>query len=192
MTQNLIIAGVFRAGKSTISNMISKRYGYQHIIMDSINAGFEKVFPQLGINTKAKIEEIENLGSISRKIAPFINAIIESGRYNEFVPGMVLDVYELLPIDFINYINNDSCKIYYFLAGDISAEERFEIFRKYDTEKHYTCFMDDKKLLDFCKRLVKENQFIKKQCIKYKLPFFETSKERDKVFEMFMQSISMD
>jgi cytidylate kinase len=44
MNQNIIIAGIFRSGKSTISNMISKEYGYQHIIMDSINKGFEKIF----------------------------------------------------------------------------------------------------------------------------------------------------
>ena len=94
MVQNLIIAGVFRSGKSTISNMISKKYGYQHIVMDSINEGFEKTFPKLGINTKAKIDDIERLCGISKAIAPFINAMLDSGRYNEFNPGMVLEVYE--------------------------------------------------------------------------------------------------
>jgi 2-phosphoglycerate kinase len=190
MEQNIIIAGVFRAGKSTISNMISKKYGYQHVIMDSINEGFEKVFPELGINTKAKIDDIERLCNISAKIAPFINAMMESGRYNEFEPGMVLDVYELLPIDYIKYINKKFCKIYYFLTEDITAEERFKIFREYDTEKHYTYFLNDEDLLEFCNRLIKENQYIKKQCIKYNLPYYETSKDRNKVFKNILQSLS--
>ena len=43
MRNNIIIAGVPRAGKSTISNLLSKRYGYQHVSMDSIIAGFEKI-----------------------------------------------------------------------------------------------------------------------------------------------------
>jgi len=189
---NIIIAGVFRAGKSTISHLISKKYGYQHIIMDSINEGFEHIFPELGINTKANMDDIERLCGISKKIAPFINAMMESGRYDEFEHGMVLDVYELLPVDFIKYINKKNCRIYYFLAGDISAEERFKIFRKYDTEKHYTFSMDDKNLFEFCTRLVKENQYIKKQCIEYDLPYYETSKDRNKTFEKFIQSLSAD
>jgi len=31
---NIIIAGVPRAGKSTISHMISKKYGYQHVSIE--------------------------------------------------------------------------------------------------------------------------------------------------------------
>jgi 2-phosphoglycerate kinase len=192
MQQNIIIAGVFRAGKSTISNMVSKKYGYQHIIMDSINEGFEKIFPELGIDTKAKIDDIERLCNISGKIAPFINAMMKSGRYDEFKPGMVLDVYELLPKDFMEYINKDYCKIYYFLSEDITAQERFEIFKKYDTEEHYTHTMDDELLLEFCKRLVRENQYFKEQCIQYNIPFYETSKDRNKVFATFLQTISED
>jgi hypothetical protein len=189
MKQHLIIAGVFRSGKSTLSNMISKKYGYQHIIMDSINYGFEKIFPELGIDTKAKIDDIKRLCNISNKIAPFINAMLESDRYNEFKPGMVIDVYELLPEDYIKHINNKSCGIYYFLSEEISADERFKIFRKYDSEIHYTSTMNDKNLLDFCERLVKENKYIKDQCLKYSIPYYETSKERDKVFKDFINSI---
>ncbi len=44
MKNNIIIAGVPRAGKSTMSHQLAVRYGYQHISMDSIIAGFEKVF----------------------------------------------------------------------------------------------------------------------------------------------------
>ena len=189
MVQNLIIAGVFRSGKSTISSMVSKKYGYQHIIMDSINEGFEKVFPMIGIDTKAKIDDIERLCGISKTIAPFINAMLESGRYNEFKPGMVLDVYELLPEDYIKYIKQDNCKIFYFLSEDITPEERYKIFRKYDTENHYSYNMPEKELLEFCNRLIRENEYIKKQCKEYNLPFFETSKDRNEVFKKFIKMI---
>ncbi|MCL2285816.1 MAG: hypothetical protein FWC32_05555 [Firmicutes bacterium] len=50
MKNNIIIAGVPRAGKSTLSRMLSKKFGFQHVSMDSINNGLEKVFPQLGID----------------------------------------------------------------------------------------------------------------------------------------------
>lgn len=45
MKKYIIIAGVPRAGKSTVSQMIAKQMGYQHISMDSVIAGIEKVFP---------------------------------------------------------------------------------------------------------------------------------------------------
>ncbi|MCR4752122.1 MAG: hypothetical protein K5852_07485, partial [Eubacterium sp.] len=34
MKNNIIIAGVPRAGKSTVSHLLSKKYGYQHVSMD--------------------------------------------------------------------------------------------------------------------------------------------------------------
>ena len=40
MKNNIIIAGVPRAGKSTVSHILSQEYGYQHVSMDSIIAGF--------------------------------------------------------------------------------------------------------------------------------------------------------
>ncbi len=90
MNNNLIIAGVPRAGKSTIANTLSKEFGYQHVSMDSINAGFENAFPELGINTHSDLPSIELLRHISAKIAPFIKAIMKRGEYDEFEPGMVL------------------------------------------------------------------------------------------------------
>lgn len=51
MKNNIIIAGVPRAGKSTVSRILSKEYGYQYISMDMIIAGFEKCFPETGVNT---------------------------------------------------------------------------------------------------------------------------------------------
>lgn len=44
MKKHIIIAGVPRSGKSTISQRISRELGYQHISMDSIIAGIESVF----------------------------------------------------------------------------------------------------------------------------------------------------
>ena len=57
--QTIIIAGVPRAGKSTLSHRLSREFGYQHVSMDSINAGFERVFPELGINTYANMSSLD-------------------------------------------------------------------------------------------------------------------------------------
>ncbi|GHU90637.1 hypothetical protein FACS189476_10880 [Spirochaetia bacterium] len=187
---NIIIAGAARAGKSTISHMISKRYGYQHIIMDSINAGFNSIFPELGINTHVNMPSFEIFKNISGKIAPFINAMMDDGRYDEFEQGMVLDVYQLLPEDFMKYIDKKSCKIYYFVTADVSIDERVKIMRKYDNEKHYTYGMTDKELYKFCADRIEESKIIKEQCARYNLQCYETSQNRKEIIEQFLQSLA--
>jgi hypothetical protein len=189
MKQNLIISGVPRAGKSTIANAISRKYGYQQICMDSIIAGFEQNFPELGIDSKADIDHIERLKYLSKKIAPFINSMMESGEYDEFDKGMVLDVFQLLPEDFIGSIDKSYCDIFFFVTSDVSAEERFEILKKYDKEKDYTFYDPDNELRELCINLVKESKFIKEECLKYGLPCIETSKNRDIVIKNFIENL---
>ena len=127
MKNNIIIAGVPRAGKSTVSHLLSKRYGYQHISMDSIIAGFEKCFPETGVNTYQGLSSLETLRVISSKMAPFVRAMLDSGEYDEFEPGMVLDMYQLLPEDYDKYIRGANCEIVYFITSNVSPEERFLI-----------------------------------------------------------------
>jgi len=187
MKNNIIIAGVPRAGKSTISYIVSKKFGYQHVSMDSINAGFEKVFPELGIDTSAEMDSLEKLQNISAKIAPFIKAMMDSGEYDEFKPGMILDVYQLLPEDYMKYLYGCNCDIFYFITSDVSPLERYSILKAYDTEKDYTFYEPDDELRAGCIELVEESKFIKEQCIKYNLPYYETAIDREEVFDQFIQ-----
>lgn len=187
MINNMIIAGVPRAGKSTISHRLAKQYGYQHISMDSIIAGFEKCFPETGVNTYAGLSSMDTLHVISGKIAPFIRAMLDSGEYDEFEPGMVLDIYQLLPKDYIKYIDGANCKIAYFITSDVTPEERFAIQKRYDTEKDYTFYKPDEELREGAVYIVEQSICMKEQCQKYSLPYFETAREREQMFQYFLQ-----
>ena len=81
MKNNIIIAGVPRAGKSTVSHILSQEYGYQHVSMDSIIAGFEKCFPETGVSTYQGLSSLDTLRVISSKMAPFVRAMLDSGEY---------------------------------------------------------------------------------------------------------------
>jgi hypothetical protein len=186
---NIIIAGVPRAGKSTMSRIISRKFGYQHISMDSINAAFERVFPELGINTYADMSSLEILINISGKIAPFIKAMMDSGDYDEFDRGMVLDVYQLLPDDYMKYLSGNNCDIFYLITSDVTPEERFLIQKHYDTEKDYTFYKSDGEIREGCGYIVEQSKLMKEQCIKHDLPYYETAKERARVFERLIQRI---
>lgn len=55
-----------------------------------------------------------NLQRISAKVAPFIRAMMDSGEYDERDYGMVIDVFQLLPADYVQYIDaekSDACGI---------------------------------------------------------------------------------
>ncbi len=187
MKNNIIIAGVPRAGKSTISHRLAAEYGYQHISMDSIIAGFEKCFPETGVNTYAGLSSMDTLRLISGKMAPFVRAMLDSGEYDEFEPGMVLDMYQLLPEDYMKYIHGANCEIFYFITSDVTPRERFSIQKKYDTEKDYTFYKSDEELLEGAVYLVEQSLCMKEQCLKYGLPYFETAKDREEVFRRFLK-----
>lgn len=193
---NVIIAGVPRAGKSTMSNMLSKKFGFHHVSMDAIIAGFETVFPELGIkwwpSSDDKSENMKRLYNSSEKVALFIKAMLESEEYDEFEPGMVVDAYQLLPEHYVKYLNGKNCDIAYFLTSDVTPEERFSIHRTYDTEKDYSFRFSDDEMFSHCTFVIERSRFLKEQCIKYGLPYYETAKNRATIFEQYIQSFEMN
>ena len=189
---NIIISGVPRAGKSTVSHLLSAKYGYQHVSMDSIIAGFEKCFPETGVSTYQGLSSMDTLRVISGKMAPFVRAMLESGEYDEFTPGMVLDMYQLLPEDYDRYIRGANCKIAYFITSDVTPEERFLIQKKYDTEKDYTFYKPDEELREGAEYIVEQSILIREQCEKLGLPYYETAREREQAFRRFLQDFGFD
>ena len=154
--------------------------------MDSIIAGIENVFPETNIDTEAPVDPQINLEHISAKIAPFIRAMLDSGEYNECDYGIVIDVYQLLPKDYVTYIGEKDCEIYYFLSSDTTPEERFKILKMHDTPNDYTYFHSDEENQRDCADIVNISKNIKEQCIQYGLPYYETSYNREKVLNDFV------
>lgn len=189
MKKYIIISGVPRAGKSTISQIIAKKYGYQHISMDSIIAGIEKVFPETDIDTEAQIDPYVNLEHISSKIAPFIKAMMDSGEYDECDYGAVIDVYQLLPQDYVSHLGEENCDIYYFLSSDATPAERFRLLKLHDTVNDYTYFHSDEEKQQDCLDIVNISHKIKEQCISHNLPYYETSYNRDDVLDVFIRQL---
>ena len=191
MKNNLIIAGVPRAGKSTVSHLLAKQYGYQHVSMDSIIAGFEKCFPETGVSTYCGLSSMETLRMISGKMAPFIRAMLESGEYDEFEPGMVLDMYQLLPEDYDRYIRGANCDIVYLTTSAVTPEERYAIQKKYDTEKDYTFWKPDEELREGARYIVEQSILMKEQCEKYGLPYYETARNREQAIQQLLKDFGL-
>ena len=192
MKNNIIIAGVPRAGKSTVSHLLSKEFGYQHVSMDSIIAGFEKCFPETGVSTYCGLSSMDTLKLISGKMAPFVRAMLGSGEYDEFEPGMVLDMYQLLPEDYDKYLRDANCEIVYLLTSDITPKERFEIQKKYDTPKDYTFYKSDEELIEGAHYIVEQSILMKEQCEKYGLRYYETAHDREEVIKRLIKDLGFE
>lgn len=192
MKNNIIIAGVPRAGKSTVARILSQKYGYQLVSMDTIIAGFEKCFPETGVNTYQGLSSLDTLRVISGKMAPFVRAMTDSVRFDEGEPGMVVDMYQLLPEDYDRYLRGANCEIVYLLTSDVTPEERFRIQKKYDTEKDYSFFRSDEELLKGAEYIVEQSILMRRQCEQLGIRYYETARERDKSIQRFLEEYGFE
>lgn len=118
--------------------------------------------------------------------------MLNSGEYDESEPGMVLDMYQLLPEDYDKYIRGANCEIAYLITSDVTPEERFLIQKKYDTEKDYTFYKSDVELREGAEYIVEQSILMKEQCEKYGLPYYETARERDSAIQRFLRDFHFD
>ena len=156
--RNIIIAGVARAGKTTVCKELCKN-GFSHFTCDSLVYSLEHVFPQLGINQE---ETTKGVKETSKNLAPLILTLAKCME-EEYLPyPLVFDVYQ----------------VYFLGYPDISIEEEFKILRANRSPQEYTQKYADEYLKRLIEQRINESKFIKEECEKYNLPFINTSYNR--------------
>lgn len=191
--KHLIIAGVPRSGKSTLSRRVAKALGWQHVCMDAIIAGFEQCFPETGIDTGLSVNKdkssMEILRIISGRIGPFLRAMTSPEEYDRKNGPMVIDMYQLLPEDYVKYLDPEVCGILYLLTGDVTPEERYRIQKEFDTPEDYTYELSDEERLEGCGYLVEQSRLMREQCERLGLACYETARDRDGVLDRILDKI---
>jgi len=91
----IIIAGVPKSGKSTVSKQLQKRLNMSYLPCDSLISTLGKLHPQLGIT------HFEKASVVSKKVAPFLAELIKHIEYEK--EAIILDVYQLFPHDLGRY-----------------------------------------------------------------------------------------
>ena len=170
--KHIIIAGCSRTGKTTLS-MLFKEMGYIHYKMDTIKRGIYNNF------CSNKNDDWKN---ISPKMAHLIATIInecnsDKIKNKEFY---CLDTCHLYPID----IANEKLKntVIVFLGyTDLNKNDKLLNIRKYDSDNIWTSSKSDKEILDNIELGIKYSKEVKKQCNNLKIPYFDTSKNFNKV-----------
>ena len=185
MYKNVLIIGPGRAGKTTLSKMLNKKYGYSIISIDDIVSGFES-YPELQIHHDG------NENNTAKRLVPFLlNYLKELSEGNKFYDNCKF-VIEGTHIDFeglIPKINLDKYLLIGLTYNNITKEELYNIIRKYDTEDDWTYWCEDEELKGNTEYFIKRNRFFNDKFKEYNIKTFDTSKERDKVLKKALKYI---
>lgn len=180
--KNIIIIGRPRAGKSTLANMIADKYNYQIIRTDTIRNSFRDVFPELNIKPHTAID--------SKEFQLFCKIYLEKNmRQSRNKYNYVMEGCEMYVKDCKQLYDNGNNLIYCLAQVEISPEEMAKNMKDNDTDKDWTYEMSDEERLRYCERSIEKARVIKEECKTYRLKFYDTAKNREKVLEEIMKDI---
>lgn len=147
-------------------------------MMDSITQSFEYIFPQLQI-FDGKTWEI-GMEKVSKNLINFLAHLVHSEKYDDLEYRMLIDMYQLMPIDYVRKINSQCCKVYFVGYLNVGIEEKLQSIRKNETKWDWTNNINDKEMKERIKVYIQESQLIQSQCEEYNLPFFDCSNDIEK------------
>lgn len=201
--KNIIIAGPSRTGKSTLARKINEELNYFVISVDKLVATFQGAYPQLNIRLNwDRSKTTDNLApflghflgafSSSHGIAYELNLRAHAVKGNRFVlEGGYFNFEKILPI--LKLYEIEEMKDSFFLIGLVqnkkTADEVFHDFRKYDTEDDWTYSLDDDDLREVSQEAIPFSQSMTDHLVKYGFTIYDTSTEREQVFDKIVEDI---
>ena len=200
--KNIIIAGAGRAGKSTLARKISEELNYFVINNDKLISTFGEAYPHLGIRIGNGEKNTENiapflghfLGMFSsadgRGLLPYSHGAVKGNRF--VMEGGYFNFEEIFPI--LKTYGIEELKENFILIGLVqnkkTAEEFFDDLRKYDTEDEWTYGINDDELRELINQdFIPSNQSMTEHLVKYGFTIYDTSEEREQVFNQIIKDI---
>lgn len=202
--KNIIIAGPGRVGKTTLARKINEELNYFVISVDKLIATFQGAYPQLNIklawNRRKTTDNLAPflghfLGAFSSSHGVAYELILRAHavKGNRFVlEGGHFNFETILPI--LKMYGIEELKDKFLLIGLVqnkkTADEFFNDFRKYDTEDDWTYGFDDDELREYVSQdAIPSSRFMTDYLVKYGFTIYDTSTEREKVFDKIIEDI---
>jgi len=189
MDKNILIIGPARSGKTTLSRILSKKYGYNVINLDDIINAFEGI-PECEI--KHDGNEIETAQKLGKFLKRYLIELSEGPNfYNGIkyvIEGTHIDFEEIMPM-----LNEEKYKEKYEIIGllynNLTEEELYNNIKKYDTEDDWTYWCNDEELKGNVRYFIERNNYYKEKFKKYGIKTIVSSNDRDKVFTEFVETL---
>ena len=201
--KNIIIAGPSRSGKSTLARLLNEKFGYYVISIDKLVAVFGNAYPELDIRLNW------NRDKTAENIAPFLAHYLgmfssSDGRGlldyshgavpgNKFVlEGAYLDLEKISAI--LKDYGIEDMKEDFHLIGLVqhgkSAEGFYNDLKRYDTPDDWTYNLSDDELRSVAADMVEFNGEMFEKLQKHGFDIYDTSKDRDKIFDEIIANIA--
>ncbi len=182
--KNIAIFGSSRAGKSTLSRMISQKHPFYHIIIgDDIRGAFQNTLPKTNINVTGGIGMVDDFPNFLASLF-YKNIKRNKGYFN-----YIVETCDMTPKKALELLNNDNTIILFLGTPSLTVEQHFNEIRKYQTERDWTYDRNDELLLDHCVRWIDKSKQYEKECKELNIWYVDTSFDRPKVLNDTLKQI---
>lgn len=190
--KNILIIGIGRAGKTTLSKMIKDKYnGYNLIHSDSLKwaliraEGKEDHYRE----NVDKQKEFEHSEYFQKTLLEFYNSQI---RKDDRKYGTILESGQLHPKIVKEMIDFDNTFVICLGLGNLSRDEMVNLCIEHDKEKDWTYGLEKEYLEKHAEAWYNCNEMLKIECPKYGIKYMDTSKDRENVLKTILGQINGD
>lgn len=191
MNKNIIIMGIGRAGKTTLSNMIKEKYSnYNLIHSDCIKwaiiraKGMEEYYRE---NVKEQ-KEFEHSEYFQRILLEFFTSAIREDTQKN---GYILESGQLKPKLVKEYIDFENTEVICLGHGDLNKEGIIKLCRDNDKKEDWSYDLSDEKLEAHAEKWSENNEMLKRECPKYGIKYIDTSKNRKEILKDILEKLKI-
>lgn len=165
----ILIAGVSRSGKTTLSKKLCRQFAMCYFPLDSIISTLENLYPETGI------QHLNDNLVFSKKLAVFIAELTKHLEYEDL--NLIIDSYQLFPVDYVEVLLELGLLIVYLGYPHISVEDKLSDIRKHQRKQDWTSLVADHEMTPILSQFIHESKIMYHQCQEYRIPFFDTGKD---------------
>ncbi len=187
--KNILIMGIGRAGKTTLSKMIKDKYNSYNLIHSDalkwamIRAKNEEQYYRENVDIQKEFEHGEYF---QRTLLELYKSLIKNDK-KEY--GYILESGQLEPRIVSEMIDFDKTIVMCLGLGNLTAEDMVEQCLKYDTKESWTYDLSREYLLKHAMDWYNCNEMLKRECPKYNIRYIDTSKNRFEIFDEILKEI---
>lgn len=189
MSKNILIMGIGRAGKTTLSKMIKDQVNsYNLIHSDSlkwamIRAESKENYYRENVD---KQKEFEHSEYFQRVLLEYFNSQI---RKDNKKYGTILESGQLHPKIVHEMIDFDNTNVICLGLGDMQIDDMVNQCIKYDTVESWTYNLLVEYLRKHAEDWYSANEMLKVECPKYGIKYMDTSANRKEVLNHILEEI---
>ena len=187
--KNILIMGIGRAGKTTLSEMIKDKYNsYNLIHSDSlkwalIRAEDKELYYRENVD---KQKEFEHGEYFQRALLEFYNSLI---RADDKKYGYILESGQLHPRYVREMIDFNNTNVVCLGLGDLTRDDMVNQCIKYDKPKDWTYGLTREYIEKHAEGWYECNEMLKKECPKYGIKYIDTSKNQEEMLNNILEDI---